>query len=221
MRGVDAADSDTGTPTPTVTVRGVGLVRAEPDEAVLWITLSALKDGPGAALADVSTRASVLVALLEEVGVTKADRSTSGITVAEEFDHTEDGRHSLGHRASSGVSVRLTDPDLMGQVIAQATEDLGARIDGPRWLISLDNPVRLEAACEAAADARRKAEAYAKGVGATVGRLIRLSEPGERDAERHIAIALSSGQSRLPIPVEAGEHDVTASIQATFTLDLA
>jgi uncharacterized protein len=219
MIAVGVVDPDTDVSIPTVTVRGVGLIRAEPDEAVLWITLSALKDGPGAALADVSTRASSLVALLDEAGVSKADRSTSGITVVEEFDHTKEGRHSLGHRATSGMSVRLTDPDLIGRVIAQATEDLGARIDGPRWVISLDNPVRLEAASEAAADARRKAEAYAKGVGATLGQLIRLSESGERDAERHIALAASAG-SRQPIPVEPGEHDVTSSIWATFTLDL-
>jgi len=210
---VDEAD-----PTPRVTVRGVGLIRAEPDEAMLWITLTALKDGPGEALADVSTRASALAALLDELGVAKADRSTSGITVAEEFDHTEQGRRSLGHRASSGISVRLTDPDLIGRLVAKATEDLGARIAGPRWLISLDNPVRLEAAREAAADARRKAEAYAKGVGATVGQLIRLSEPGERGAEMHFARATRA--SIESIPVEPGEHDVAASIEATFALDL-
>jgi uncharacterized protein YggE len=210
---VDEAD-----PAPTITVRGVGLIRAEPDEAMLWITLTALKDGPGEALADVSTRASALAALLDELDVAKADRSTSGITVAEEFDHTEQGRRSLGHRASSGMSVRLTDPDLIGRLVAKATEDLGARIAGPRWLISLDNPVRLEAAREAAADARRKAEAYAKGVGATVGQLIRLSEPGERGAEMHFARAARTAIES--IPVEPGEHDVAASIEATFALDL-
>jgi uncharacterized protein len=215
------ADPDTDVSAPTVTVRGVGLVRAEPDEAVLWITLSALEDAPGSALSDVSTRASALVALLDEVGVSKADRSTSGISVAEEFDHTEEGRRSLGHRASAGTSLRLTDPDLIGRLIAQATQDLDARIDGPRWSISLDNPVRLEAAREAAADARRKAEAYAKGVGATVGRLVRLSEAGDRGPEvvrSARAVSLSSGHH--PIPVEPGEHDITASIWATFTLDL-
>jgi uncharacterized protein YggE len=210
---VDEAD-----PAPTITVRGVGLIRAEPDEAMLWITLTALEDGPGTALADVSTRASALAALLDELEVAKADRSTSGITVAEEFDHTEQGRRSLGHRASSGISVRLTDPDLIGRLVAKATEDLGARIAGPRWLISLDNPVRLEAAREAAADARRKAEAYAKGVGATVGQLIRLSEPGERGAEMHFGRAVRA--SIESIPVEPGEHDVAASIEATFALDL-
>ena len=140
--------------------------------------------------------------------------------MTEEFDHTEEGRRSLGHRAEAAVSVRLTDPDVIGQVIARATEDLGARINGPRWVISLDNPVRLEAAREAAADARRKAEAYATGVGATVGRLIGLSELGAPPDARFMATGLSSGSQHRAAPVEPGEHDVTASIYATFTLDL-
>lgn len=87
-------------------------------------------------------------------------------------------------------------------------------------MISLDNPVRLEAARKAAADARRKAEAYATGVGATVGQLIGLSELGEPTDARHMSKASSAGLQHRAMPVEPGEHDVTASIYATFTLDL-
>jgi uncharacterized protein len=216
---VGVTSPDTEASTPTVTVQGAGLIRAEPDEAVLLVTLNALKDRPGAALADVSERTSSLVALLDEVGVEKADRSTTGITVVEEFDHTEEGRRSLGHRASTGISIRLTDPEVVGQVVAKATEELGAQINGPRWVISLDNPVRLEAAREAAADARRKAEAYASGVGAKLGVLIGMSEFGQPDPiPRRTTVALAAGLH--PTPVEPGEHDVTAAIWATFELDL-
>jgi uncharacterized protein YggE len=78
--------------------------------------------------------------------------------------------------------------------------------------------LRLEAARRAAADARRKAEAYCEGIGAKVGRIIRLTEPGERHAG---AVAPSASvRLREPMPVEAGEHEITASIQATFLLDL-
>jgi uncharacterized protein len=210
---LDAVDG-----TPTVTVTGAAVLRAEPDEAVLWISLSALMDAPGSALSDVSARSNALVALLNELGVDKADRSTSGITVYEEFDHTSGGRRSLGHRAMSRMSVRLTDPDRIGRLIAQATENLRARIDGPRWLISRTNPVRLEAAQQAAADSRRKAQAYAEGVGARLGRLIRMAEPDE-----HFAIRVAGGVKPLaaePMPIEPGEHEVTAAIQATFALDV-
>jgi uncharacterized protein len=186
---------------------------------MLWITLTALEDAPGPALTDVSSRSTALAAMLDELGVAKADRSTTGITVYEDFDHTESGRRSPGHRAISRVSARLTNPDLIGQLITQATQDLAARIDGPRWQIAPSNPVRLDAAHEAAADAQRKAQAYAAGVGAKLGRLIRLTEP---DAP-FTGIRAAGGLRPMvaePMPIDPGEHEVEASIHATFALDV-
>lgn len=208
--------------TPVITVRGVASIRTEPDEAVLWVVLSALEDAPGTALADVSDRSAALVALLDESGVEKTDRSTAGVTVEEEFDHTQEGRRSLGHRASSRVSVRLSDPEVMGRLIARATGELGARIDGPRWLISLGNPARLEAARQASEDARRRAEAYAEGIGARLGRLIALSEPGTHApaVATGLGFVRAARASMSEMPIESGEHEVAASIEATFALEL-
>jgi uncharacterized protein len=205
-------------PTPTVTVWGEALLRTEPDEAVLWLTLTAVEDAPGAALSDVATRYAALVALLDGLGVTKADRSTTGITVEEEHDHTKSGRRLLGHRATSQTSVRMTDPEQIGQLVARVTDELSARIRGPHWLISLDNPIRLEAARRAAADAERKARAYAEGVGAGLGPLILLSESGDAGARRVPRALALSARGAEPMPVEPGEQAVTASIEATFTL---
>jgi uncharacterized protein YggE len=216
----DPVAPDSNDPTPTVTVRGDAILRAEPDEALLWITLSALEDAPGPALADVSARSNALVTMLDALGVAAADRSTTGITVYEDIDHTPNGRRSLGHRASSRVSVRLTDPALIGRLIARSTEELAARIDGPRWQIAPDNPIRLQVAREAAADGRRKAEAYADGVGATLGRLIRLSEP----EHTHVIARAAGGLKPMgvePLPIDPGEHEVAASIHVTFALELA
>jgi len=206
-------------PPPTVTVWGEALLRTEPDEAVLWLTLSALEDAPGSALSDVAARSAGLVALLDGLGVTKADRSTTGITVEEEHDHTGSGRRLLGHRATSQTSVHLADPEQVGQLVSRAADEFSARVHGLRWLISLDNPVRLEAARRAAADAELKARAYAEGIGARLGPLIQLSEPGAASDVRPIWMARASALSST-ISVEAGEQAVTASIEARFTLVL-
>jgi uncharacterized protein YggE len=209
--------------TPTVTVRGEAVVRAEPDEATLWIMLTALKEDPGQALSDVSRRSDGLIAMLNEFGIAKADRATTGVTVYEEFDHTRGGRRSLGHRAIANVSVRLTDPEVIGRLIVRATTELQARIHGPHWQIAPQNPVRLQAAREAAADAERKARAYAEGVGTRLGRLIKLAEPDavplrpRSSTGAPMALTAAGGQ---PMPIEPGESEVTAAIDATFALDL-
>jgi uncharacterized protein YggE len=208
--------------TPTVTVRGHAVVRAEPDEAMLGITLSALGETPASALGDVSRRSAALVALLDELEIAKRDRSTTGITVHEEFDYPKAGRRSLGHRAAARVIVRVTDPDMIGRVVTRATTQLEAEIDGPQWEISQKHPVRLTAASEAAADGRRKAAAYAEGVGARVGRLIGLAEPFThppvmRAREGPTAVASAAPES---MPIEHGEHEVTAAIEVTFALEV-
>lgn len=206
---------------PTVTVRGDAVLRVAPDEALISVNLSALEDAPGPALSDVSARSEALVALLDELGVARADRSTTGVTVYEAFDYKKDGsRRSLGHRASASVSVRVTDPEVLGRLMTQATAKLAARIDGPNWRVAADNPAWLEAARQAAADGRRKAEAYAAGVGAKLGRPIQLSEPGTEGAWRAEAAHVAYSAPEPSMPVEAGEREVAASINVTFALDL-
>jgi uncharacterized protein len=210
-------------PIPMVTVSGYATIRAEPDEALLEVTLSALKDAPGPALSDVSARSKGLVVLLDELGIAKADRSTTGVTVHEAYDYVKGQRRSYGYQASSGMTVRVADPEVLGRLIAQATETLAAKLDGPHWHIKADNPVWLEAARQAAADGRRKAEAYAEGVGAKLGRLIQMVERGSESA-RPVRASGAAFASAAPdesfMPIEQGEHEVAASISVTFALGL-
>jgi uncharacterized protein len=203
----------------TVKVRGDAIIRTEPDEALLWITLSALERTPSAALQDVSTRANALATMLDGLGIRHADRSTTGVSVQEEFDHDAGGRRSLGHRAATRMSVRLTDHELIGRLIERAVDEVAARIDGPSWQIAPDNPARLEAAREAAADAQRKARAFAEGVGASLGPPLELSEAEVHHPVKFARVAAARMSAGDPIPVEAGEQQVSASVDVTFALE--
>jgi uncharacterized protein len=214
---IASADREGARTRPTVTVRGQATVRTEPDAAILWITLSAFEDSPGEALGAVAQRADALGTLLDELGVPEADRSTAGVSVAREFDPPR-GNHGVGHRATVRIAVHLADPELIGSAISRASEDLQASIDGPDWFVTPANPARLEAAKEAAADARRKAQAYAAGVGVTLDGLMRLVEPDTADRPRGIRVSDTAGSRDMPIDVE--EHEVRAAIDATFALNV-
>jgi uncharacterized protein YggE len=209
-------EADPGAVRATVTVLGEAAIRAEPDEAVVLITLSAIEASPGPALADVAERSEALARMLTELAIPRKDRSTTGVTVTEEFDHTQDGRRSLGHRALASMSVRLVDADLIGRVLVRASDELNARIAGPSWRISPSNPVWLEAASQAAASARAKAGAYAAGVDARLGALIALSEPEHHQMVRPLAARAGGGPDMY---VEAGVQEVVAAVNATFALE--
>jgi uncharacterized protein YggE len=98
------------------------------------------------------------------------------VSVAEEFNPPTRGNRGLGHRATARIAVHLADPEVIGRAISRASEDLRASIDGPHWFVTPENPARLEAARQAAADARTKAQAYAAGVGVTLDGLMCLVE---------------------------------------------
>jgi uncharacterized protein YggE len=206
----------------TVTAHGEATVRAQPDAAMLWLVVTALEPEAPVALADVTSRAGVLAALLDELGLPAGDRTTTGVTVREEFEYSGRGRRSLGHRATTTLSVRLEDPEPAGRLIGEATGRAGARVSGPVWLVDDDNPAHLEAARRAAADAHRRAQAYADGVGARLGAIERIEEPREALAPHgwRAAAALSArGGDGDELPVEAGMHDITASVLVTFALE--
>ena len=200
---------------PTVTVRGEALLRAAPDEALLSITINAAAPTPGGALADVAARDERLVEILDELSVQAADRATAGVSVGEDVEHTQDGRRSLGHRASARTVIRTADQRLIGLLIERATSELAAQVDGPRWRIAQHNPIRLEAARDAAADGSRKAEAYAAGAGAQVGDLLALVE-----ADPQMAPPIRAASANVKrMPIEIGEQEVSAAVYMTFALD--
>ncbi|MGO9752657.1 MAG: SIMPL domain-containing protein [Solirubrobacteraceae bacterium] len=197
---------------PTVSVRGEAAIRTEPDEAFVWITIATTDPAPAPAPVDVAKRTEALVALLDELAIPRTDRSTTGITVQEDFDHTAGGRHSLGHRAAATVSVRLTDTRLIGALIMRCSDELDARTTGPNWRVSASNPVWLEAASQAAA--------YAAGVELRLGPIRALAEPdhGWPGGRKMIRAASAPAGHGHDMPVETGEQEVTATIQATFAL---
>jgi uncharacterized protein len=214
---VSSVEPSVGTGGATVRVLGEARIRTEPDEALMWITLTALHESPGPALADVASRNSALIALLDELEIPSEVRSTTGVTVAEEFDYSGDRRRSLGHRAVASMSVRLEDMELIGRVLMRASTELDARLAGPSWRVSPANPAWLEAASQAAANAKARAEAYAAGVDARLGALLTLSEP----EDRYVYVTPQSARRAGAGPdmdIEAAEQEVVAAVQATFEL---
>lgn len=207
---------DVGTPA-TVMVVGSASVRTEPDEAFVFLTITKTESAAGSALIDVARRGDALTAVLDELEVPTEDRSTTGITVNEEFDHTKEGRRTLGYRAATTLSVRLADMKLIGTLVMRCTEELDARIAGPSWRVSPDNAAWLDAASRAASNARDKAAAYAAGLGQKLGPLLALAEPTD------VVMPRRSGSFRAAsaggdVPIETAEQEVTATIRATFAL---
>ena len=116
--------------------------------------------------------------------------------------------------------MQLTNLELIGRLVTRATTELGARVDGPRWQIAPQNPIRLQVARQAAADGRRNAQAYAEGVDARLGALTGLAEPESAAAGRRRGgiIRVASAAAGADMPIEIGEQEITATVVVSFAL---
>jgi hypothetical protein len=205
----------------SITVRGTGVVRAQPDEAELTFLITALAARPDEALDDVAARSATLQDVLGETGVARPQRRTSGVSIDEEREYA-DGRHvHRGYRATNVVTVRIGDAELIGRLIRVATERAGASVRGPLWLVAPDNPAHVEACALASADARRKADAYVGALGMRLGAITRVAEPGVAPEPRTHVRSTALMAASVEMPVEPGEQGVHAAVDVTFLLEPA
>ena len=205
----------TDEPAPiSVTVLGEASEFAAPDEARCVMAVTGVHGTVAAAVEDVSARAAALSELLVELGVSSHDRLTSAVTVEEQFEHRDGASVVTGQRATVTVDVRLRDVTLLGRLLREAAERGRAQVLATRWVIDAANPTNAAVRTAAAADARGRAEAYAAGLGLRVGRVLEASEDAPSPSPR-AAMRLAAA----PVPVEAGELELTAVLRVRFALD--
>jgi uncharacterized protein YggE len=207
-------------------VRGEAVVKAQPDEVELLVEVAFLARTPEEALAEVARRGAALTELFDELGVPRKRWTTSGVAVEEtvEWDQQRQQQVHRGYTATNRVTLRLADAEVVGRLMNEATTRAQARLHGPWWRIATDNPARTEACRQAAVAARRKAEAYATALGARLGSIVEVREPGtepprpEPRAKGMRAMAMSA-EVAPELTVQAGELDVSAVVIATFAVD--
>jgi uncharacterized protein YggE len=207
---------------PSVAATGFGSARAVPDAAMLSLVVWAELDTPESALDEVARRADVLVRVLDAAGVDASARSTSGVSLGEQWDYRKDERVFRGYRAQTDVAVRIEELPVLGRVISESAREAQATPSGPVWLVDPDNPARVQACRLAAEDARRKAETYAAALGLELGSVVSVWEPGTRPGRPEPSFESLGAQSRLAsavdMPVESGAVDVSATVNVVFEL---
>jgi len=207
----------------TVSVRGEAVVRGKPDRVELSLEVSALEQSVDAALAETAKRSEALEEVLREVGVGPDDYTTTGVSVQEEREYERERTVHRGYRARDHVVVRLADPSAAGSLMRLAAERAAARIAGPWWRIDSDNPARAEACRRAAADARRRAEAYAQTLGARLGAIVEINETQGRLRGRYgrlpSGFALAASGEEPEVGLHPGNFDVAAEVDVTFALE--
>jgi uncharacterized protein YggE len=214
---VRAAD----TPPPTISVTGEATVSAPPDLAEVdgGVTTQA-KTAREASDANNKAMAAVLAAL-KGAGVAEADIRTSRLSLQPQMaparPSTDTPAAIVGYRASNRVTIRMHDmakvANTIDTLLAAGANDIG----GVNFMVSNASKWLDEARPKAIADARRKAEIYAKAAGVTLGAPLSISEDSSNGpiAPKMFRAGLSQG---IPTPIAAGDEPLTIIINVSYEL---
>lgn len=214
-----AAQSDRGP--PTVSVTGEARVAAAPDMAT--VTLGVLTEAPeaAAALAENARRLAEVMAVIEGAGIAPRDVQTSGLSLAPQFDYdrrAEDGRPRLiGYRADITVTVRVRDLALLGGLLDAVVRNGANQFNGLSFAVSDPAAQLRQARRRAMLDARRRAQTYARAIGAELGPVVSIVEQGGY-APPPRAYRAEAAMADAAVPVAPGEVEIAASVAVVFEL---
>jgi uncharacterized protein len=178
-----------------IAVQGTGEVRALPDAATLRVEVEADhadRDVAYQARAAIAGRVDEVLARHDD-HISRSVVTSLGVHPISRWHEGQEIR--TGWRAYRTAVVDVAALDALGPLIAALVE-AGAAVTGPRWWLAPGNPAHDTAREAAAADARRRAQSYARALGLTLGPVTWVAEPGLRPGGPGMPVARAPGQPR-------------------------
>ena len=199
----------------TVTVTGEATVGVAPDTAVIRIGVSSQdKTAREAGEANARQMTSVL-ATIKASGIAERDIQTSRLSLQPQYDPNKGGTARLtGFQATNQVTVRIRDIDSLPTVLDRAIGAGANEMSGIEFVVSEQSKLLDQARDDAIADARRKAELYARAAGAKVGQVVSISEEGPAPPQPRPMQAVRAGA----VPVAPGEQTLRAIVSVSYQL---
>ncbi len=205
-------------PPAMISVTGEAQVSVPPDLAQIdgGVTSEA-KTAREASDANNAAMGKVLLAL-KGAGIEEKDYQTSRLSLQPQSSSSRPGGPSaiVGYRASNRVTIRLRDITKVANVIDTLVGAGANDIGGINFTVSQASKLLDEARERAIADARRKAEIYARAAGVTLGAPLSITEGGApgpilyRRAAAPMAVAGA--------PVAQGEETLQVTVSVSWAI---
>jgi uncharacterized protein YggE len=201
-----------------ISVTGEATVSVPPDQAQIdgGVTSDA-KTAREASDANNAAMGKVLLAL-KGAGIDEKDYQTSRLSLQPQYAPNRNGPSPVvGYRANNRVTVRLRDVTKVAGIIDLLVGAGANDIGGINFMVSQASKLLDDARTNAIADARRKAEIYAKAAGVTLGEPLSISEEGAA-APVFRAGKMAVGGMAAAAPVAQGEETLSISVGVSWAI---
>jgi len=203
-------------PPAAISVTGEATVSVPPDLAEIngGVTSEA-KTAREASEANNAAMGKVLQAL-KGAGIEEKDIQTARLSLQPQSAPNRSGPSAIaGYRASNRVTIRVRDVTKVASVIDTLVGAGANEIGGINFVVSQASKLLDEARERAVADARRKAEIYAKAAGVTLGAPLSISEEGNSAPVPYRRMAAGMAASA---PVAQGEETLQVTVSVSWAI---
>jgi uncharacterized protein YggE len=203
-------------PPAAISVTGEATVSVPPDLAEIngGVTSEA-KTAREASEANNAAMGKVLQAL-KGAGIEEKDVQTARLSLQPQSAPNRSGPSAIaGYRASNRVTIRVRDVTKVASVIDTLVGAGANEIGGINFVVSQASKLLDEARERAVADARRKAEIYAKAAGVTLGAPLSISEEGNSAPAPYRRMAAGMAVSA---PVAQGEETLQVTVSVSWAI---
>jgi len=203
----------------TISTSGHGEVRAVPDMAEVRAGVTVTAPTAAQALAANSSRMQSVFAALRKMGVPEKNIQTTNFYISPQYTNGENNapRRLTGYQVNNDVTVRLEDVGKVGSALDALVAAGANQMNGISFSIQNPAPVLERARAEAVADARTRAETYAKAAGVNLGTIMSISEGGG-EAPRPVMYRMAAAMAPAPPPIAAGEQTISADVAMVWEI---
>jgi uncharacterized protein YggE len=197
-----------------VTVTGEATFAVPPDSAVIRIGVSSLEKTAREAGEANAKQMTAVLTTVKASGIAERDIQTSRLSLQPQYDPNKGGTARLtGFQANNQVTIRIRDIDNLPTVLDRAIAAGANEMSGIEFVVSDQSKLLDQARDEAIADARRKAELYARAARAKLGQVVSISEEGTAPQPRPMQ-AVRAGA----VPIAPGEQTLRAIVSVSYEL---
>ena len=203
-------------PPAAISVTGEASVSVPPDLA--QVDGGVTSDGKTAREASDTNNAAMgkVLLALKGAGIDEKDYQTSRLSLQPQYAPNRSGPSPVvGYRASNRVTIRVRDITKVANVIDVLVGAGANEVGGINFMVSQASKLLDDAREKAVADARRKADIYAKAAGVTLGEPLSISEEGS-------SVPVYRGKMAAPMAAGAqvaqGEETLSVTVSVTWAI---
>ena len=202
----------------TISVRGHGEIRAEPDQAVLSVSVMALNKDSEQAKLEADKKYKAVLAATEKRKIERLDIRSSSINVRPEYRWQNNSQTLIGTRVSRSITITVKKIDHVAQLLHDLIEGEISTVNSVQTGFQDRKSLERKALSAAIEDAKEKAEFLATQFGKKLGSAYTISETSQPAAHRQYrSEATFASVKSVNLPEEHfGTQSVKAIIHVVF-----